>query len=92
MSACRNADFAGAQSSLAEVRSGFGYICDKVTSRTSLRTIRAWLTQDGYGHVDARAVRAAAVKGCLVWTSSHLVTTDVSRISAVPQCWSEVQS
>jgi hypothetical protein len=99
VSALRNTDLDGAcgpsilvPGSAYEFHETQGFVCDKISSRTSLRTIRAWLAQDGYAHVDARDVRKAAVHGCLVWTTTHLRTTDASRIDVVPACWDGAQS
>lgn len=59
----------------------------KITSRTPLASIREMLFEDGFGHVDPKAVRTAAAKGCLLWTRERLTTTDASRIDARPECW-----
>lgn len=59
----------------------------RITSRTTLKEIRTLLERDGYAHVDEKAVKRAAVAGALIWTAKHLITTDSSRIHALPECW-----
>lgn len=58
----------------------------KITSKTSLRQIRNALQEDGFfDAVDHEAeVKAAALRGCLLWTRERLTTTDASRIDVRP--------
>lgn len=58
----------------------------KITSRTTLDQIRTALHLDGYGALAPRAseIKQAADRGCLLWTSNRLTTTDRSRIDARP--------
>lgn len=59
----------------------------QLVARMSVATIESALIADGYtvfrGMADA--VKRAAQKGCLLWTSERLTTTDSSRIDARPR-------
>ena len=59
---------------------------DYVGSAT-LADIRAALLDDGYDALIDRAweIRAAALRGALLWTARRLTTTDRSRIDAQPR-------
>lgn len=59
---------------------------DLPVERRPLATLRAQLREGGYGYLVDRAeeIRAAAARGCLLWTHRRLTTTDYSRIDARP--------
>jgi len=65
----------------------------KLTSRTTLAEIRTMLYADGYDSLleRAREIKRAALAGCCVWTRDHIITTDASRIHAVPLTWQEIK-
>jgi len=56
----------------------------KITTKTTIKSIRNALSADGFSPIYASAVKRAALAGCLLWSSERLVTTDSSRIDARP--------
>jgi len=62
-------------------------LANQLISHMSVATIERALIADGYTVVRgmADAVKRAAQKGCLLWTSERITTTDSSRIDARPR-------
>lgn len=57
----------------------------KITTKTPVAAIASALEADGYNPELAPAVKAAAIRGCLLWTAARLTTTDSSRIDERPR-------
>jgi hypothetical protein len=62
-------------------------LANPLVSQMSVASIEDALRVGGYAVYPgmADAVKRAAAKGCLLWTSERLTTTDSSRIDARPQ-------
>lgn len=49
-----------------------------ITADTTIEQIATWLREDNFASIARLAadIKAAALRGCLLWTRSRIITTD----------------